>query len=112
MPEISRFLGVSIRMFRDDHPPPHFHAVYNEFAAQISIARPAILEGRLPPRILARIFHEFRQPEGVAQASSLLYRGFPIRRCDQATLQPADWKSAIQQVGNLRYTASGARFRS
>ena len=58
----------------------------------------------------ARIFHEFRQPAGVAQTSSLLYRGFPIRRC-HAQVQPADWKSAIQQVGNLRYAASGARFR-
>ena len=40
MPEISRFLGVSIRLFRDDHPPPHFHAVYNEFTAQISVRHP------------------------------------------------------------------------
>jgi hypothetical protein len=55
MPEISRFLGISIRMFRDDHSPPHFHAVYNEFSAQISILRPAILEGRLPPRILGYV---------------------------------------------------------
>ena len=55
---------------------------------------------------LARQFHGFRQPEGVAQTSpdseSGLYRGFPIRRCDPVG-QPADWKSAIQQVGNLRY---------
>ena len=52
MPEISRFLGISIRMYRDEHPPPHFHAIYNEYAAQISIRRPALLNGRLPPRVL------------------------------------------------------------
>lgn len=55
MPEISRFLGISIRLFRDDHPPPHFHAVYNEFTAQISIRHPAILQGRLPPRVLGYV---------------------------------------------------------
>ncbi len=55
MPEICRFLGISIRMFRDDHAPPHFHAVYNEFAAQISIRPPAILNGKLPPRVLGFI---------------------------------------------------------
>jgi hypothetical protein len=26
MPEISRFYGISIKMFHGDHPPPHFHA--------------------------------------------------------------------------------------
>jgi len=55
MPEISRFLGLSIRLFRDDHPPPHFHAVYNELTAQISIRHPAILRGRLPPRVLGYV---------------------------------------------------------
>ena len=55
MPEISRFLGISIRMYRDDHLPPHFHAVYNEFAAQISIRQPGILQGRLPPRVLGYV---------------------------------------------------------
>ena len=28
MPEISRFLGIVIKMFFDDHNPPHFHAEY------------------------------------------------------------------------------------
>jgi hypothetical protein len=50
MPEISRFLGISIRMYRDEHLPPHFHAIYNEFTAQISIRNPAIINGKLPPR--------------------------------------------------------------
>lgn len=26
MPEISRFLGISITMYFNDHMPPHFHA--------------------------------------------------------------------------------------
>jgi hypothetical protein len=28
MPEISRYFGISIRMYFDDHNPPHFHAIY------------------------------------------------------------------------------------
>jgi len=28
MPEISRFFGIIIRMFYDEHNPPHFHADY------------------------------------------------------------------------------------
>ena len=55
MPEISRFLGISIRMYRDEHLPPHFHAIYNEFAAQISIRNLAIINGKLPPRVLGYV---------------------------------------------------------
>ncbi len=29
MPEISRFFGIIIRMFYDEHDPPHFHAEYS-----------------------------------------------------------------------------------
>jgi hypothetical protein len=28
MPEISRFFDIVIKMFFDDHNPPHFHAEY------------------------------------------------------------------------------------
>ena len=43
--------------------------------------------------------------EAVAQVSNLLYRGFPIRNRARRSGHPADWKSAIRQVGNLRYEA-------
>ncbi len=56
---------------------------------------------------LTRIFHGFRQPDGVAQASSLPYRGFPIRRCRQAgtACRPevgdtAGWKPALRSLGS------------
>ena len=38
MPTISKFFGISIRMYYDDHPPPHFHAYYAEDSAKIEIA--------------------------------------------------------------------------
>lgn len=30
MPTISIFYGIAIRMYYQDHAPPHFHAVYAE----------------------------------------------------------------------------------
>ena len=38
MPEISRFLGIIIRMYYRDHAPPHFHAEYGEYEVTIEIA--------------------------------------------------------------------------
>jgi hypothetical protein len=35
MPEISRFLGIIITMYFDEHNPPHFHVRYNEFRAKM-----------------------------------------------------------------------------
>ena len=37
MPEISRFYGIVIKMFFDDHNPPHFHALYGEYEVLINI---------------------------------------------------------------------------
>jgi hypothetical protein len=48
MPTISWFYGIAIRMYLNDHSPPHFHAVYGEFEAQIVIETGEILNGFLP----------------------------------------------------------------
>jgi len=37
MPEICRFYGIVIKMFFDEHPPPHFHAEYGEHKGILSI---------------------------------------------------------------------------
>ena len=46
---ISWFYGISIRMFFNDHAPPHFHAVFGRHEAQVSIETGDIINGRLPP---------------------------------------------------------------
>lgn len=51
MPEISRFYGVIIYMYFNDHNPPHFHVKYQEYRASIAIDNLGIQEGELPPRI-------------------------------------------------------------
>lgn len=50
MPEISRFYGIIIRMFYNDHNPPHFHAIYQENEASIDINTLEFIEGDLPKR--------------------------------------------------------------
>ena len=55
MPEISRFLGIVISIYFDDHNPPHFHVGYNEDEALLSINDLSILRGNLPPRVLGLV---------------------------------------------------------
>ena len=55
MPEISRFFGIVIRMYFNDHEPPHLHAFYAGIEAQLRITPPGIVYGRLPPRALALV---------------------------------------------------------
>jgi Domain of unknown function (DUF4160) len=42
-------------MYFGDHVPPHFHAEYGEFTAQVSIYNFGIIEGYLPPKALALV---------------------------------------------------------
>lgn len=53
MPEISRFFGIVVRMFFNDHEPPHFHVSYGEFEALIEVDTLAVYRGELPRRALA-----------------------------------------------------------
>ncbi len=55
MPEISRFFGIVIAMYYDDHAPPHFHAIYGSEKAEFRIDPPGVLKGRLSPRALALV---------------------------------------------------------
>jgi Domain of unknown function (DUF4160) len=48
MPEISRFFGLVIYMFFNDHNPPHFKVVYAEFEANVLIENGNLLNGDLP----------------------------------------------------------------
>ncbi len=55
MPEICRFFGIVIRMFWDDHNPPHFHAFYAGEEALVSIHTLSLFAGQLPPRALGLV---------------------------------------------------------
>ena len=51
MPETSRFLGIIVTMYYDDHDDPHFHVRYGSIKARIAIDSLAVVSGSLPPRI-------------------------------------------------------------
>jgi len=55
VPEISRFYGIVIKMFFDDHLPPHFHAEYGDLELIININTLAIVQGKFPPRALGLV---------------------------------------------------------
>lgn len=57
MPVLSRFYGITIRMYfqQAEHNPPHFHALYGEEMAAIDIYTTEIIEGYLPAKILKMV---------------------------------------------------------
>jgi hypothetical protein len=58
MPEISRFLGIVIRMYYRDHAPSHFHAEYGEHEITVEIES-GVIEGRFPRRALSAVIEWF-----------------------------------------------------
>ena len=63
MPTLSMFFGIIVRMFVDDHNPPHFHASYQGYNATFDLEGNP-LEGELPSKqtklvaAWAQIHHE------------------------------------------------------
>lgn len=43
------FRGIKIYIYDADHPPPHFHAIYQDFEAVFSIETLDIRDGFMPP---------------------------------------------------------------
>ena len=58
MPQISNFFGIIIRMFYDEHNPPHFHAQYGEYNCCIDINSLSVIEGFLPARALGLVIEQ------------------------------------------------------
>ncbi|WP_333877309.1 DUF4160 domain-containing protein [Methylobacter sp.] len=55
MPTISIFYGIIIKMFFDDHTPPHFHAEYGEYELVIAINPIKIVNGDAPKRVKSMV---------------------------------------------------------
>ena len=55
MPTISMFYGILIKMFFDDHAPPHFHAEYGECELLITISPIKIIKGDGPKRVKSMV---------------------------------------------------------
>lgn len=64
MPEISRFFGIVITMFWNEHEPPHFHARYGNHGSLIEIDSLKLIKGDLPPRALGLVVEWASQHKG------------------------------------------------
>ncbi len=53
MPTIRRFGAVSLRVYADDHRPPHFHMVAPDFQVLVRISDLAVIAGEARPAQIA-----------------------------------------------------------
>jgi len=58
MPIVAIFFGITIRMYYDEHDPPHFHAEYQGRKALIDF-RGNVLRGNLGSRTALRLVREW-----------------------------------------------------
>jgi hypothetical protein len=58
MPEISRFFGVIVRMYYDDHDPPHLHVEYQGNKATVDF-NGNILRGGIGSRTALRLVRQW-----------------------------------------------------
>lgn len=55
MPELSRFYGIIIKLYFDDHAPPHFHATYGEHEVLVRVDTLGVVAGVLPARAMGLV---------------------------------------------------------
>jgi len=58
MPEIARFFGIIIRMFFNEHDPPHFHAEYQGGKAVFDF-KGNIIRGTLNSKTATKLVREW-----------------------------------------------------
>ncbi len=67
MPIVSRFLGIVISFYWNDHLPPHYHARYGKYEITVEI-KTGIVTGTFPKRALRHVleWHDLHQVELMA----------------------------------------------
>ena len=70
-------------MFFGDHVPPHFHAEYGDYKAQVNIRSHVIIAGDLPPRVLGMVVEwaALHQDE-LSELWELAAQNKPLRRIE------------------------------
>jgi hypothetical protein len=79
VPEISRFLGIVIRMYYREHQPPHFHARYGDYEVVVHLET-GVVRGRFPRRALRLVleWQELHRAE-LLEDWDLAAHGRPLR---------------------------------
>lgn len=67
MPEISRFLGINVRLYYRDHGPAHVHAEYGDYEVSLGIET-GIISGTFPRRAMTALleWHALHEEELLA----------------------------------------------
>ena len=70
-------------MFFGDHLPPHFHAEYGDYKAQVNIRSHLIIAGDLPPRVLGMVVEwaSLHQDE-LSELWELASKNLPLHRIE------------------------------
>ena len=55
MPDISRFYGLTVKMYLADHEPAHFHVLYDDHEALFAIDSLEMMRGELPRRAVPMV---------------------------------------------------------
>ena len=86
MPTISTFFGITIRMYFDEHGPPHFHAYYGGESAAFVIDSLEVMSGKLSRRALVMVLEwamehrpELRENWARAESHEPLQRIDPLQ---------------------------------
>ena len=81
MPEISRFLGIVIAMYYQEHQPSHFHAKYGGQTGVFSIADLRLIEGSLPNRVISLVLEwAFEHRDELMEDWELAMAKKPLRK--------------------------------
>ncbi len=79
MPVISRFFGIVIAMYYEDHYPPHFHAKYGEYEGVFNIHTLELISGKLPKKVLSLVIKwAFEKREDLLKNWELSISGKPL----------------------------------
>jgi len=85
MPEISRFFGIRVEMFYDDHIPPHFHARYEGQRAAFML-NGDLMEGSFSGQAHRLVREWVSQHEGaLAENWELAQQHLPLKRIPPLT---------------------------
>jgi hypothetical protein len=83
LPAISRFFGVVVAMYYQDHDPPHFHVRHAGREAAVEIATLRVLEGALPNRVLGLVLEwAWLHRDALLENWSLARIGLPLLSID------------------------------
>ena len=82
MAELSRFYGIIISMFGNEHNPPHLHIKYGRYRA-VFIMKKGLIKGEIPISVMKKVMEwvDIHQDE-LVQNWELLQNGMEVKKIE------------------------------